>query len=148
MWVHDPLCSYFIVRRLLLQNSDTCSKYTVALFAFITTDMNKAKNYILHIGVPCISVDVKKETSCYAGKHLIIHVLEAETDSLVKRCWGNVSQQPSDSPGIVSLDTVSGMCSLISRPGQADTWWEGLAVHSLLSGLVGWMIKTAWWAAL
>lgn len=64
----------------------------------------------------CQGVDLMlcKETSHHT-------CAQTETDSLVKGCWGNVSQQPSDSSGNLSPDTVSGMCSLISRLGQAST---------------------------
>lgn len=53
----------------------------------------------------------RKQTSCHAGKHLIIHVLEAPGDSLVKGGWGNVSQQLPNSPGMVPLDTPFLACA-------------------------------------
>ena len=47
----------------------------------------------------------------HAGKQLIIHGLDATGDSLVKDGWGNVSQQPSNSPGTVPLDTPFLACA-------------------------------------
>lgn len=89
-----------------------------ALFAFITIKAKKlhtAHQHALHFS-GCQEADLIlcKETSHHT-------CVQTETDSLVKGCWGNVSQQPSDSSGILSPDTVSGMCSLISRLGQAST---------------------------
>lgn len=67
----------------------------------------------------------KRQTSCCGGKHCIIHVLDATTDSLVKgeggvtKCVTSTLKQSWDAvPGHFG----SGTCSLISRLQQPGTY--------------------------
>lgn len=56
------------------------------------------------------------------------------SEGWLRKCVTATLKSPWDgAPG----HSISGVCALISGLGYPGTWWEGLAVHSLLSGLVG-----------